>query len=245
MSNIVDQIAKDILDWGEEHGQHEGPGEKTLKEIIRKSIEKQHGSAVARLSAMSEDALADLKWFIEKQEAAGSPDALWTHLRSIEYTPQQDVAEMMHLFGQEVRPLPDMITDPKERLLTANLVIEESVEFAKALGFDVLSDPNDGHIFLQESPDAEPNLVEAADAIGDILVVTYGAANRLGVNAKDTFTEVNRSNMTKVWPDGTIHRRESDGKVLKPDTYSPANIESVLCSQEPLEYATAYLSSSK
>lgn len=132
----------------------------------------------------------------------------------------------MQLFGQEVRTVPAMIPDPKERLLAANLVVEEALEFAKALGFDP-EQQEDGSVKLVESGE-EPNLVEAADAVGDVLVVTYGAANRLGIRAAAVFSEVNRSNMTKVWPDGTIHRRDEDGKVLKPDTYSPANIERVL-----------------
>jgi predicted HAD superfamily Cof-like phosphohydrolase len=151
------------------------------------------------------------------------------------YEPQGAVAEMMNLFGQKVRVTPQMIEDPKERLLTTNLVWEETLEFVKAMGFDIAF--TDGGITFSISkstplslvPSAQaPDLVEAADGIGDILVVTYGAANRLGINAQAVFDEVHRSNMTKVWPDGTVHRREYDGKVLKPDTYSPANIAGVL-----------------
>lgn len=151
------------------------------------------------------------------------------------YKPQEDVAEMMHLFGQDVRSLPDMIADPKERLLAANLIVEEALEFAAAMGLTPIME--DGKVKLV--PDGStPDLIEAVDAVGDILVVTYGASNRLGVNAQKIFDEVNRSNMSKVWPDGTIHKRESDFKVIKPDTYSPADIESVICSSQPLLYAT-------
>jgi predicted HAD superfamily Cof-like phosphohydrolase len=143
------------------------------------------------------------------------------------YEPQAKVAEMMKLFGQDVRSLPRMIEDPKERLLAANLVIEEAVEFVRALGFDPTVN-EDGEIELKEESAYTPDLVQAADAIGDVLVVTYGAANRLGVDAAAIFHEVHRSNLTKVWPDGTVHKRESDGKVVKPETYSPANIPAVL-----------------
>lgn len=143
------------------------------------------------------------------------------------YEPQAKVAEMMKLFGQDVRIVPRMIEDPKERQLAANLVIEEAVEFVRALGFDPAID-EDGEVVLKEEPSYTPDLIQAADAIGDILVVTYGAANRLGVNGTAVFNEVHRSNMTKVWPDGTVHKRESDGKVIKPESYSPADIDSVL-----------------
>jgi predicted HAD superfamily Cof-like phosphohydrolase len=154
---------------------------------------------------------------------------------SDKYEPQKDVAGMMKLFGQATRPLPDMIANPKERLLAANLIFEETLEFVKAMGFYVSHYGED--IILKPSVMYEPDLIEAADAIGDILVTTYGAANRLGVNASQVFKEVDRSNNTKVWEDGTIHRRESDGKVIKPPTYSPADIAGVLCKQEPLEFS--------
>jgi predicted HAD superfamily Cof-like phosphohydrolase len=132
---------------------------------------------------------------------------------------------MMRVFGQDTKTTPSMILDYKERLLAANLVHEEAEEFVESLGFKIVSDAEGSHL---EVSGQKPDLVEAADAIGDVLVVIYGAANRLGVNAYDLFAEVMRSNMTKVWPDGTVHRRELDGKVIKPSTYSPANIRKLL-----------------
>jgi hypothetical protein len=119
-----------------------------------------------------------------------------------------------------------METNPKGRLLAANLVDEEANEFIEAMGFK-RTIGNDGKTTLVPSGKS-PNLVAAADAIGDILVVTYGAAVRMGIDAYKVFAEVNRSNMTKVWPDGKVHRREPDGKVIKPANYSPANVAKVL-----------------
>jgi predicted HAD superfamily Cof-like phosphohydrolase len=143
------------------------------------------------------------------------------------YHPQSSVAEMMRAFGQEARRTPAMIEDPIERELTAKLVLEEALEFVEALGFTV--NLSNGEINLHgELP---TNLVEAADAIGDILVVTYGAANRLGIRAYPIFQEVQRSNMSKVGPDGKVIRREGDRKVLKPESYFPPDIESELVRQ--------------
>ena len=73
----------------------------------------------------------------------------------------------------------------------------------------------------------DSNLVEIADALADIVYVCYGAALEFGIKLDDVIREVHRSNMTKVWPDGTVHKR-SDGKVLKPDTYSKADVKGVL-----------------
>lgn len=71
------------------------------------------------------------------------------------------------------------------------------------------------------------DLIEMADALADLVYVVYGAALECGIPLDDCFDEVHRSNMTKVWDDGTVHYRE-DGKVLKPPTYSPADIALVL-----------------
>lgn len=96
---------------------------------------------------------------------------------------------------------------PIRATLRVKLIEEEAEEFRAA----------------SESGD----VVEAADAIGDLLYVVYGAALEWGIDADAVFAEVHRSNMTKVWPDGTVHYRE-DGKVIKPPTYSKADIKGVV-----------------
>ena len=185
---------------------------------------------------------------------------------------QHKIAIMMELYEQGVRPLPAMITDEKERLLTANLVVEEALEFAEAMGFNAI-EKEDGSIKLVPHG-REPDLINAADAIGDELVVILGAANRLGVSAPDVFAEVNRSNMSKTWAhcmtcdaeldandrhaeedrkfcpqvqggagsvygvEQRLHKRPEDGKVIKPPTYSPADVQGTLDKQDPLPFAT-------
>jgi len=117
------------------------------------------------------------------------------------------------------------MVDERTRELRSNLILEEAREFQAA------SD--------------ELDLVEIADAIADLLYVVYGAAVTYGLDAQVLFDEVHRSNMTKIWPDGTIHRRESDGKILKPPSYSPADIKGTLAalsgSMEPQEAGSAKL----
>ena len=146
------------------------------------------------------------------------------------------MTELMNLYDQEVKYIPGMPNE-NTRMLRARLVLEEAVEFVESLGCRVaiksMVDSKDDTILSRENitahidPELEPDLVEAADAIADILVVTYGAAASLGIPSKEVLDEVNRSNNTKVWSDGKIHKRE-DGKVLKPDTYSPADVKGVL-----------------
>lgn len=71
---------------------------------------------------------------------------------------------------------------------------------------------------------ANNDRVEMFDALLDIVVVTVGAMHSLGVDARGGWDEVIRSNMSKVdAATGKLIKRE-DGKILKPDTYSPPEL---------------------
>lgn len=71
------------------------------------------------------------------------------------------------------------------------------------------------------------NMIEVADAIGDLLYVVYGTAAAMGIDADAIFDEVHSSNMTKIGPDGTVIRDER-GKVKKPPTFREPDIAKVL-----------------
>ena len=66
------------------------------------------------------------------------------------------------------------------------------------------------------------DMIETVDAIADLLYVVIGTAVELGVDIEPFFDEIHRSNMTKSGG----HKRE-DGKLVKPDTYEPANLRKV------------------
>lgn len=84
---------------------------------------------------------------------------------------------------------------------------------------------------FQELQDAiaDKDLVEVLDALLDIEYVLMGTVLEFGLQDLffEGFEEVHRSNMSKVWPDGVPHYSEN-GKVIKPDTYSPANLKQFL-----------------
>jgi len=88
-------------------------------------------------------------------------------------------------------------------LLRVKLISEECIELIDALG--------------------ERDLVKVADGIADVLYVVYGTAVTCGIDVEPLFSEIHRSNMTKVG--GT---KRDDGKVLKPDTYSPPDVAKIL-----------------
>ena len=73
---------------------------------------------------------------------------------------------------------------------------------------------------FQELKDAikDKDLVEVADALTDILYVTYGAGIAFGIDLDACLAEVHRSNMTKLGKDGKPVHRE-DGKIIKGPHY--------------------------
>ncbi len=68
------------------------------------------------------------------------------------------------------------------------------------------------------------NLKEIADALTDILYVTYGAGHAYGINLDNCFSEVQRSNMSKLGEDGKPIYNEK-GKVMKGPKYFEPNLK--------------------
>ena len=119
---------------------------------------------------------------------------------------QLSVKEFMSAMGQAT---PDSFSPenfPYE--LRSKLIIEEANEFKDAC--------------------EKKDHVEIIDAICDLLYVTYGAAIAVGIDVDPFFNEVHRSNMSKLDPDTGKPIVRHDGKILKPPTYSPANISLLL-----------------
>ena len=115
----------------------------------------------------------------------------------------EKVKEFMSTFGQEVKSEP-ALPDAETIALRVDLIEEELKELMSAL-----------------YRDEEVDLVEVADALTDILYVTYGAGHAFGIDLDACFGEVQRSNMSKLGEDGKPIYRE-DGKVLKgPNYFAP------------------------
>ncbi len=67
------------------------------------------------------------------------------------------------------------------------------------------------------------DLIEIADALGDILYVTFGMAVEMGLDMDRIFKEIHESNMSKANEDGTI-TKDAGGKVLKSKKYEPVDL---------------------
>ena len=121
-------------------------------------------------------------------------------------TNNEKVKHFMQVMGQEIKLSPEL-PDDKTMDLRLRLIEEE----------------------FEELKDAARNndMVEVADALTDLLYVIYGAGWSAGIDLDRCFDEVHRSNMSKIQSDGTVLKNEF-GKVIKPSTYSPPDLASVL-----------------
>jgi len=75
---------------------------------------------------------------------------------------------------------------------------------------------------------AAQDLLEIADALGDMIYILIGTAYKYGIPIGAVFEEICRSNDSKFGPNGDEVLRRADGKILKHPTWSPPDIHSIL-----------------
>ena len=107
------------------------------------------------------------------------------------------VGVFMKTFGQEIKNQPSFSTE-KINQLRVSLIQEELDELKEAM--------------------AKNDLLEVADALTDLLYVTYGAGHAFGIDLDKCFNEVQNSNMSKLGEDGKPIYNEF-GKVMKGPNY--------------------------
>jgi len=118
----------------------------------------------------------------------------------------QNVKKFMQTFGQEVKSKAEF---PNEKIvqLRYELIEEELEELNQAI--------------------KDKDIKEVADALTDILYVAYGAGHAFGVDLDQCFEEVQKSNMSKLGPDGKPIYNEN-GKVMKGPNYFKPNLNKFL-----------------
>lgn len=122
------------------------------------------------------------------------------------YDHNADVRDFHLAAGLPVNDGVPAVPPPGLVALRRSLVEEEAKEVLEAI------DAND--------------VEDIAKELADLVYIAYGTAITYGIPLDKVLREVHRSNMTKV-VDGEVLRRE-DGKILKPESYEPADVESVL-----------------
>ena len=115
----------------------------------------------------------------------------------------EDVKTFMRTFGQIIRTKPQF-PDEKTMSLRYDLIKEELKELEQAM--------------------KTQDLKEVADALTDILYVTYGAGYAYGIDLDKCFKEVQRANMSKLGTDGKPIYNDK-GKVMKGPNYSEPNLK--------------------
>jgi len=118
----------------------------------------------------------------------------------------EDVGLFMSTFGQEVKEKAEF-PDNDTIVLRLELIEEELKELREAIG--------------------NADIVEVADALTDILYVTYGAGHAFGIDLDKCFQEVQESNMSKLDHNGEPIYRE-DGKVMKGPNYFSPDLASIV-----------------
>ena len=114
----------------------------------------------------------------------------------------EKVKIFMETFGQEVKNSSSLSSE-KINDLRISLIEEELDELKKAI--------------------KDNDIKEVADALTDILYVTYGAGHAFGINLDECFAEVQNSNMSKLGEDGKPIYNDS-GKVMKGPNYFKPNL---------------------
>jgi len=114
----------------------------------------------------------------------------------------ESVKKFMKTFGQEVKEKAEFPTD-KITSLRYDLIAEELEELKEAMD--------------------NKDIKEVADALTDILYVTYGAGHAFGINLDKCFEEVQNSNMSKLGEDGKPIYNDK-GKVMKGPNYFEPNL---------------------
>ena len=115
----------------------------------------------------------------------------------------ESVKKFMETFGQEIK---EKASFPNDNItsLRYDLIKEELDEFKEAI--------------------EKKDIKEVADALTDILYVTYGAGHAFGINLDKCFKEVQSSNMSKLGKDGKPIYNEN-GKVMKGPNYFKPNLK--------------------
>ena len=118
----------------------------------------------------------------------------------------EKVRLFMKTYGQEVKDKAGF-SDAKTNKLRIDLIKEELEELTEAM--------------------QDKNLLEVADALTDILYVTYGAGHAFGIDLDKCFEEVQNSNMSKLGDDGKPIYNET-GKVMKGPNYFKPDLSKYL-----------------
>lgn len=141
----------------------------------------------------------------------------------------QSILEFRRAAQQPIRSHPTVAIPREEKVLALDLILEELLELAESfgLGLSSVEDPSDGQLSWVDI-DREPDVIAAADAFGDLMVVVGQLGPTLGMNADAIFEEVHSSNMSKVDPATGVMPLKPNGKAGKGPNFREPDMERAL-----------------
>ena len=154
-------------------------------------------------------------------------------------SPMELVLQFHHTYSVPIRPVTDPTLDYERMTMRMSLIAEE---FAELMG--AVYGPRARAIIEAATAEAvaadegERDVIEAADALADLVYVVYGMAIESGMNLDSVLAEVQASNLSKLMPDGSVKLRE-DGKVLKGPNFFQPNIARGLGLESPTDGSDA------
>ena len=154
-------------------------------------------------------------------------------------SPMELVLQFHHTYSVPIRPFSDPTLDYERMNMRMSLIAEE---FAELMG--AVYGPRARAIIEAATAEAvaadegERDVIEAADALADLVYVVYGMAIESGMSLDSVLAEVQASNLSKLMPDGSVKLRE-DGKVLKGPNFFQPNIARGLGLESPTDSGEA------
>ena len=139
-------------------------------------------------------------------------------------SPMELVLQFHHTYSVPIRPFSDPTLDYERMNMRMSLIAEEFAELMGAVyGLRARAIIEAATAEAVATDEGERDVIEAADALADLVYVVYGMAIESGMNLDSVLAEVQASNLSKLMPDGSVKLRE-DGKVLKGPNFFQPNI---------------------
>ena len=154
-------------------------------------------------------------------------------------SPMKLVLQFHHTYSVPIRPFSDPTLDYERMNMRMSLIAEEFAELMGAVyGLRARAIIEAATAEAVATDEGERDVIEAADALADLVYVVYGMAIESGMNLDSVLAEVQASNLSKLMPDGSVKLRE-DGKVLKGPNFFQPNIARGLGLESPTDSGDA------
>lgn len=179
----------------------------------------------------------------ESKKIEGKTDFVWFIRQSTNDWYLDHVKDLPIIFFKEAVLGVDYVYAHLDPKYAFKAILEPVRKFNDAFGIETLEEPKNlsqdkvklnARLMAEETTEyreagMKKDLVEVADALGDQMYILAGNILKHGLQDKiaDVYMEIQRSNMDKLDDSGKPIKRE-DGKVIKPDTWTPPNIKKIL-----------------